>query len=72
MIFAIFQEVVQKHEKSPTAELWLASPSSIFIGFQKNLGFGLFLPIYTTYLRSVKIWKVRLPPKDPSPHAFKG
>ena len=35
---------------------------SVFIGFQKNFGFGLLLTISTTYLRSVKIRKVRWPP----------
>ena len=59
MIFAKFQELVQKRENSPISELWLASPWSVFIGFQKNFGFGLSKPISTTYLRSVKIWKVR-------------
>ena len=37
MIFAKFQEVVQKHEKSQTAELWYASRSSVFIGFKKKI-----------------------------------
>ena len=33
--FAIFQEVVQIYDKSPTVELWLSSRLSVFIGFQK-------------------------------------
>ena len=63
MIFTIFQEVVQKHQKSPNFELWEASRWSVFIGFQKNFGFGLHLPISTTYLRSDKIRNVVWPPR---------
>ena len=39
MIFVIFQEVVQNHEKSQNFELWWASRWSVFMGFQKKFGF---------------------------------
>ena len=42
MIFTIFQEVVQKHQKSPNFELWEASRWSVFIGFQKKSDLGYF------------------------------
>ena len=71
MIFTIFQEVVQKHQKSPNFELWEASRWSVFIGFQKNFGFGLHLPISTTYLRKNKIRNVVCPPRRlPPPPPF--
>ena len=36
MIYAILQEVVQKHEKSLTVELWWDFRLSVFIGFQQK------------------------------------
>ena len=56
MIFAIIEQVVQKHEKSPTVKLWLASRMSVFNVLKK---IGLLLTISITYLRSDKIRKVR-------------
>ena len=57
MIFAIFQEVVQKHEKKVQHQTLVGFP---FVSFHwiKKIGFGLILPISTTYLRSDKIRNV--------------
>ena len=49
MLFAIFHGVVQKHEQSPTVELWLASRMSVFIEFQKKIRtWATFNHIYNT------------------------
>ena len=59
MIFAIFQEVVQKHEKVQLLNFGRLPAGQFSLDFKTIFGFGLFKPISTTYLMSVKIWKFR-------------
>ena len=54
MIFAIFQEVVQKHEKVKLLNFGRLPVGQFSLPFKKNFGFGLLLPISTTYLGATK------------------
>ena len=68
MIFAIFQEVVQKHEKKVKILTLVGFPLVSFHWISKNFGFGLLLHISTTYLRKNKIRNVVWPPRVHYPH----
>ena len=58
MIFKIFPEVVQKHEKVKLLIFGRLTVCQFSLDF-KEIGFWLLLPISTTYLRSDKIRNVR-------------
>ena len=50
MIYCNFPRgVVQNNKKSQIVELWYASRLSVFIGFNKKIGFGPLLPISKTF-----------------------